>query len=332
MRVYSVYLSTLTGSSVKSTFNAITFSQALVTSAAASTTSTITLSAAATITVGSIVYFQSDGYANQSFVVVSGASAATTFVIDRAVNIPASTNLYVLVQTPSALTTSMFVTSIISGALPLANQFLVMNGIVNKISSITGNVITLSLSTTQEMASIYLSYTQSSVPPKYAPSNKNLGQALSNMKFTINWNEIFGNRARGEMRVRAILISAPSTLLSWANNIGSLRISLSSNTSNMTNGLNVGFVRPQSDYTSQYSSSSYSTASSYISLDTLQANGISTIIPNTNGDFYINILDNSEANMANIPEYNLFLYFDADDEMPYIPTVLDGAYDFTNPR
>jgi hypothetical protein len=143
--------------------------------------------------------------------------------------------------------------------------------------------------------------------PKYTPSYKT---NLAQVKWILNWKEIFGNRV-GECRVRTRMLSASSTAISWANNVGSLRASFSSITANATNGFTLGFVRPQSDYTSGTANTTY------LDADTLTSNGATIIIPNSNGEFTVSFLNATESLMSNVPEYQLWLYFDVDDENPY---------------
>jgi len=205
-----------------------------------------------------------------------------------------------------ATSTSLTVSSTTSGTIS-ANQYVVINGIVNFITNVSGNTVTLQNSTsTSTTASIYTSYTLQSNPPKYTPSTKN---NLANVKWNINWREIFGNRI-GECRVRTRFLSNSSALLNWYNNIGSIRISLASNTSNSTNGFNIACVRPQSDYTTS------TTQTTYLDCDTTTSEGCTCIIPNSNSEFSITILDRTENLMSNCQDYQIWLYFDVDDENP----------------
>ena len=133
---------------------------------------------------------------------------------------------------------------------------------------------------------------------------------LSRVKWQMNWKEIFGNRT-GECRLRVRMISASSSTsnITWANNVGSLRGTFQSNCSVCSNGFNLGYVRPQSDYTG--------TNQVYIDSDTLTSNGASIVIPNSNSEFVLTFLNASENLMTNVPEYQIWLYFDVDDENPY---------------
>lgn len=73
----------------------------------------------------------------------------------------------------------------------------------------------------------------------YAPMDKS---NLANCRWLINWREILGeyHNSNKTCKVKGKLISAPSTLLTSANNLGTVRLSLASNYSNITNGLTLG--------------------------------------------------------------------------------------------
>ena len=201
--------------------------------------------------------------------------------------------------------------SAVSGTV-VANQYVVVLGQVVQITAVNANVYTLSKTVNgganNATANSYIAYTINSTPPKYAPINKT---NLSQMKWNINWREIFGNRI-GECRVRVRLISSSSTALNWQQNIGSLRATFQSTCSNSNYGFNLGCIRPQSDFTSPTANTTY------LDLDSTQANGSTIIIPNTNSDFYLSILDASEAPMVNIPDFQVWLLFDTDDEDPFV--------------
>ena len=226
-----------------------------------------------------------------------------------------------------SLSTTLTVTAVSSGTLAV-NQYIVINGVVNQITSLgtgTGGSGTYTLTnsvTNISTATQFISYTVSSNSPKYAPTNKILGANLNSMKWAVNWKEIFGNRV-GNARVRVRFISSSGSLLNWNANIGSLRGSLVSNVSNCTNGFNLGSIRPQSDYTA--SSGTYA----YLDVDTTTSNGATVSVPNSNQDFYLTILNSSENFMSNVPEYQVWLLFDCDDEDPYsssdIPSVVNPA-------
>ena len=210
-----------------------------------------------------------------------------------------------------ALTSS----SVTSGSVVLY-QYLVVLGQVVQITAINSNVYTLSKvvngGVNNSTANSYIAYTINPSPTKYTPVNKS---NLSQLRWSINWREIFGNR-NGECRVRVRLISSSSSALNWQQNIGSLRASFQSTCSNSSSGFNLGYIRPQSDFTSSTANTTY------LDLDTTQSNGSTIIIPNTNNDFYLTILDSTEQPMTNIPEYQVWLLFDTDDEDPLITTDL----------
>jgi len=129
---------------------------------------------------------------------------------------------------------------------------------------------------------------------------------LNNVKWNINWKEIFGS-ATGKCNVRVKVVSASATNLTFANNIGSVRASFASNYQNSTNGFNLGCVLPVLDNTSATANTTY------LDCDTRATKGITMIIPTTNNDFTISFLNSSEGVMTNVPEYQIWLYFDKDN-------------------
>jgi len=132
------------------------------------------------------------------------------------------------------------------------------------------------------------------------PYNKT---SLNNVKWNINWKEIFG-KTEGECNVRIKLISASATNLTWANNIGSIRASFASNYQNSNNGFNLGSIQPFLDNTTTTANTTY------LDSDTRNTNGVTMVIPTSNTDFTITFLNSSENLMVNVPEYQIWLYFD----------------------
>jgi len=74
---------------------------------------------------------------------------------------------------------------------------------------------------------------------KYAPIEKS---NLANVKWMINWKEIMGEHhtTNHTCRIKCKLVSNGSTALSTANNLGTVRMSFTSNYSNIVNGMTVG--------------------------------------------------------------------------------------------
>lgn len=142
--------------------------------------------------------------------------------------------------------------------------------------------------------------------------------------WNVNWREIFGNRT-GECRVRARLISQ-STNLASTHAHGSLRASFSSNTSNGFDGFNIGAIRPLLDYTS--SPNNYT----YLDHDSTNTHGSTIIIPNSNGPFTVSLCDIYEGYMSVVPAFQLWLYFDVDDENPTVNDKTTKLPEFLNPR
>lgn len=211
--------------------------------------------------------------------------------------------------------------SSVSGTIDVGQNIVVLGQVV-QITQENGNVYTLSQTVNggvdNNTANSYISYTINPSPTKYTPIDKN---NLSQTKWNINWREIFGNRV-GECRVRVKFISSSSSSLNWQQNIGSLRASFQSTCSNSNSGFNLGCIRPQIDFTSATANTTY------LDLDTTQSNGSTIIIPNTNNDFYITILNASEQQMVNIPEFQVWLLFDTDDEDPSVSS--DSPQALTN--
>jgi hypothetical protein len=208
---------------------------------------------------------------------------------------------------------TLTVTSVSYGSLAVGQSFYTASG---NLISITGFITgsggsgnySVSATATNATSTTYSSFSATQNVSKFAPTNKT---NLAQVKWNINWREIFGNR-NGECRVRTRFISSSSTAISWVANNGTLRATFSSNTSNSTNGFNLGFVRPQSDYTSGTNNTTY------LDYDSTTSNGMTMIIPNSNGDFTISLFDRSETLMVNVPEYQVWLYFDVDDENPFL--------------
>jgi hypothetical protein len=126
---------------------------------------------------------------------------------------------------------------------------------------------------------------------------------LNNVKWNINWKEIFGSE-EGECRVRVKVISQSSANLTWTNNTGSVRCSFASNYQNSTNGFNLGSIQPSLDNTTSTANTTY------LDCDTSNSNGVSMVIPKTNTNLTITFLNNNESSMLNVPEYQIWLYFD----------------------
>ena len=209
--------------------------------------------------------------------------------------------------------TVLTITSVVSGTVQ-ALQYVNINGSVNQIASLgtgTGGNgtynLTNNIGTSITTATSFISYKLN--PNKYSPTNLTVGQSLSNLRFTINWKEIFGNR-NGECRCRIRYISNSGTNVSWISNTGSIRASFQSSSANNTNLCNLGCVRPQNDYTG--------TGFTYLDCDTTTSNGVSVVIPNSNQDFIVSLLNANETYMTTVPDYQIWFYFDCDDEDPLI--------------
>jgi hypothetical protein len=206
--------------------------------------------------------------------------------------------------------TTLNVTAVTSGTLAVS-QYVTINGVVNQISALvtgTGGTGTYTLATAasslNSTTQTYITYTYNAPSSKYTPINK---YNLNSMTWAVNWREIFGNR-NGECRCKVRIISNSSNNLTWLNNVGSIRASFSSSTSNNTNGVNIDFVRPQSDFIS---------TQSYIDCDTTTSDGITILIPTSNNNLSLYLLNSTESPMLNVPDYQIWLYVEVDDKNPY---------------
>ena len=151
---------------------------------------------------------------------------------------------------------------------------------------------------------VYTLYLSTTATYVNKPTNKS---NLAQVRWNINWREIFDGR-QGFCRVRCKLLSASSNALTWAANTGSVRATFQSVSTSASNGFNLGYVRPQSDYTSGAANTTY------LDLDTLTSNGATIAIPNSNNDFVISLLNSTESQMVSVPEYQIWFYFEVDED------------------
>ena len=138
--------------------------------------------------------------------------------------------------------------------------------------------------------------TQSTVNPATGPA--------AQRSWPVNWRSIFGNRV-GECKVRCKILSLSSTSVSWvAGRIGTARINLMSHTCNSNTGLILGDVHPVVDY---------------LELDTTTSSGLTASIPDfmsQAGHITVSFYDATETLMTVVPEYQIWLYFDVDYDIP----------------
>jgi hypothetical protein len=152
---------------------------------------------------------------------------------------------------------------------------------------------------------------------------------MNNVSWRVNWRKIFGNRV-GECKVRAHLITQSSVDLSEEDNentnanatVGSIYTNFLSNTSDITYGFNLGTIRPVHDPTKDIDPAT--NPSCTLELDTRCTNGLSMVIPdinNQNAIFNIRFMDAHDKPMDNVPEYQIWFYFDVHDDIPVQPNV-----------
>ena len=289
MRTYSLYLSTSTGQQqiTANVPSSIGFNATI-------TGTTLSLTSSITSSIPTGIFFMTGGTINW-ITGGSGTSIGSVYTIGLSSSFTTAT-LFISILSLNVTSTTSPIT---------LNQSLNMNGVsyvVEILGSASGGPGYYYLGPNPPMNLTFQTYSINSTGSsnlKYSPSNKS---NLSQVKWNINWREIFGTR-NGECRVRAKLISQSSSTISWINNVGSLRCTLSSNTSNSTNGFNIGCVLPKSDVANV----------SYLECDTTGGDGSTMLIPNSNGDFTISLLNGMENLMINSQEYQIWLYFDVDE-------------------
>ena len=122
--------------------------------------------------------------------------------------------------------------------------------------------------------------------------------------WNINWNSIFATTKNQEKcKVRFRLISTNTNTITNTG-ISSIRASLQSNTSKITNGFNLGSILVKRDNYTQ---------TNYLEGNTLDTDGFTMIIPNVdNSILTLSIYDANETLLTILPNYNIWLYFDTD--------------------
>jgi hypothetical protein len=121
----------------------------------------------------------------------------------------------------------------------------------------------------------------------------------------VNWKSIFNDTKKETCKVRCRLVSTSSNTLTFAN-VGSVRASLQSNTSKITNGLNIGDILVKNNL--------IQTGYNYLECNTLDTDGFTMFIPKTDSSILnISIYDVNENLLSNCPYYQVWLYFDTDE-------------------
>ena len=122
--------------------------------------------------------------------------------------------------------------------------------------------------------------------------------------WNINWNSIFSTTKKQEKcKVRFRLISTNTNTITNTG-ISSIRASLQSNTSKITNGFNLGSILVKRDNYTQ---------TNYLEGNTLDTDGFTMIIPNVdNSILTLSIYDANETLLTILPNYNIWFYFDTD--------------------
>ena len=133
----------------------------------------------------------------------------------------------------------------------------------------------------------------------------------SQVSWRVNWREIFGNRT-GEARVRCNFRSQ-ATSYTTGNTFGTIRANLPSSSSQISNGLVLGLLTLTNDFATAGS------GTTALTCDTSTFYGSSIIIPNTNQDLTISLINGTDTLLTtNIQPFILMLYFDVDEDEPVL--------------
>lgn len=133
-------------------------------------------------------------------------------------------------------------------------------------------------------------------------------------RFSVPWESVFPTSMNAKQylnpnakcRIKAQLVSAASTGITWAANKGTLRIGgLTSISQNPTNGVILGIVKP---VVSPIVNTDW-----YLECDTTQSQGIEISIP-TNNNICIGLYKDDGLAMSNTLEYELILHFEIEDD------------------
>ena len=116
----------------------------------------------------------------------------------------------------------------------------------------------------------------------------------------IDWTTLFSQPSKNNMcKVRCLLKSSSINAIGIQSTIGSVRASLQSNSSNITNGFNLGELKMKKVYNANY-----------LELNSLDTEGISMFIPTYNTNLTITLLDLNENPITYANNIQIWLYFD----------------------
>lgn len=149
--------------------------------------------------------------------------------------------------------------------------------------------------------SLYLSTLTTSGP--FAPVDKS---NLASVKWSINWDSLFGITSSGTCRVKFYFNSQSSGGYDWDTDCGTFRCSFSGNKNNNTNFVNIGPIQPANDTVSGTVHRLFG--------DTTQWAGIEINIPKGNEIFYTNLIQmNGDVISGFVDEWNCWWIFEVDE-------------------
>lgn len=155
--------------------------------------------------------------------------------------------------------------------------------------------------------SYYLNTQSTSTTSK--PYNKS---NLANCSYNVAWAALFRNsrdlldKRDVKCRLRVQLLSQQNTSITHAANEGTVRVNFGSSSQNTNQGVIVGMVKPIASATTA--------GNFYLECDTTATPGVEINVPVDMTDFNVRIFNSAETLQVNVPEYEMFLHFEIEDE------------------
>lgn len=135
---------------------------------------------------------------------------------------------------------------------------------------------------------------------------------LANCSYIVSWESLFRNARQllekkdVKCRLRVQFISQQNTSITHANNVGTIRLNLGTSSQNTNFGTIVAFTKPVVSATTA--------GNFYLEADTTSTPGIEINVPVDVTDFSVRLYNSAETLQTNVPEYEMILHFEIEDE------------------
>ena len=135
---------------------------------------------------------------------------------------------------------------------------------------------------------------------------------LANCSFNVSWAALFRNsrnlldKQDVKCRLRVQFISQQNTSITHPNNEGTIRVNLGSSSQNTNLGTIIGILKPVVSATTA--------GNFYLECDTTSTPGMEINVPIDMTNFNVRLYTSAEALMTNVPEYEMILHFEIEDE------------------